>query len=257
MALKQITLMAVPDIPDIRAGDDLSEITAQAMATAGYALQPGDVVVFAQKIVSKAEGRVIRLADVTPSAEAQKWAQKTEKDPRLVELILRESNCVLRARLGLLVVEHRRGFVCANAGIDHSNVRSGNEEDAWALLLPEDPDASATRLREGLYARTGADVPVLIIDSHGRAWRTGTVGVIIGVSGLRPVSDLRGHPDRYGRTLCVTEVGTADEIAAAASLLMGQAAEGTPIVVVRGAAYQPGAGHLRDILRPRDLDLFR
>ncbi len=257
MVLKQMTLTAVPGIPDIRPGDDLAAILAQALERAGYPLQDGDVVVVAQKIVSKAEGRIIALKDVVPSPVAMAWAERTGKDPRLVELILRESKEVLRARRDLIIVEHRLGFVCANAGVDHSNVCAGNEADAWALLLPEDPDASAQRLREGLRARLGVEVAVLIIDSHGRAWRLGTVGVAIGVAGMLPLSDLRGRPDRYGRVLRVTQVGTADEIAAAASLLMGQAAEGTPVIIVRGAPYQAGNGRLSELLRPRELDLFR
>jgi coenzyme F420-0:L-glutamate ligase/coenzyme F420-1:gamma-L-glutamate ligase len=251
VTLKQITLTAVPGIPDVQPGDDLVEIIVQALERAGYPLQDGDVVVVAQKVVSKAEGRIVALKDVVPSAAAMAWAEQTGKDPRLVELILRESREVLRARRDLLIVEHRLGFVCANAGIDHSNVCAGNEMDAWALLLPEDPDASARRLREGLCERLGIQVAVLIIDSHGRAWRLGTVGLPY------PLSDLRGHPDRYGRRLRVTQVGTADEIAAAASLLMGQAAEGTPVIIVRGAPYQVGEGCLSELLRPRELDLFR
>ncbi len=257
MMLKQVTLTAVPGIPDIHPGDDLGRIVVQAMEAAGYPLQEGDVVVVTQKIVSKAEGRLVSIAGITPSSEAMAWAEQTGKDPRLVELILRESSRVLRARPGLIIVEHRLGFVCANAGIDHSNVCPGNEEDAWALLLPEDPDASARRLRDTLRALTGVEVAVLIVDSHGRAWRMGAVGVAIGVAGLRPVTDLRGRADRCGRTLHVSQVGTADEIAAAASLLMGQAAEGTPVVVVRGASYQPGEGCLAELLRPKELDLFR
>lgn len=257
MTLKQIIFAALPGIPDVQPGDDLAQMIDAAARRAAFSLQDGDVVAVAQKIVSKAEGRICRLATVAPSAEALAWAERTGKDPRLVELILRESQQVLRARPGLLVVEHRLGFVCANAGVDHSNVCPGNEEDAWALLLPEDPDASAERIRQGIAARAGVTVAVLIIDSHGRAWRQGTVGVTIGVAGMNPLSDLRGLRDRYGRTLRVTEVGTADEIAAGASLLMGQAAEGTPVVVVRGAPYRAGEGRLRQILRPRELDLFR
>jgi len=257
MALKQITFTALPGIPDIQPGDDLAQVIEAAARQAAFPLQDGDVVAVAQKIVSKAEGRICKLAMVTPSAAALAWAERTGKDPRLVELILRESQQVLRARPGLLVVEHRLGFVCANAGVDHSNVCPGNEGDAWALLLPEDPDASAGRIRQGLAARAGVAVAVLVIDSHGRAWRQGTVGVTIGVAGMNPISDLRGQRDRYGRTLRITEVGTADEIAAGASLLMGQAAEGTPVVIVRGASYQAGEGNLRQILRPRELDLFR
>ncbi len=255
--MRQMTLTAVPGIPDVQPGDDLGQIITQALEKVGYPLQDGDVVVVAQKIVSKAEGRLVALATVSPSPEAERWAKETEKDPRLIELILRESKEVLRARPGLIIVEHRLGFVCANAGIDHSNVGPENIEDTHVLLLPEDPDASAQRLREALRSRTGADVAVLIIDSHGRAWRLGTVGVAIGVAGLQPLTDLRGQVDRYGRPLRVTQVATADEIAAAASLLMGQAAEGTPVVIARGVPYRPGNGRLLDLLRPREQDLFR
>ncbi len=252
-----MTLTALPGIPDVEPGADLSQVIAQALREAGYSLRDGDVVVVAQKIVSKAEGRRRSLAEVTPSPEAMYWAARADKDARLVELILQEAREVLRARPGLIIVEHRLGFVCANAGIDQSNVGPGEEEDALVLLLPEDPDASARRLREGLRALTGAEVAVLIIDSHGRAWRLGTVGVAIGVAGLQPLTDLRGEADRYGRPLRVTQVATADEIAAAASLLMGQAAEGTPVVIVRGAPYRAGEGRLADLLRPRAQDLFR
>ncbi len=161
---------------------------------------------------------------------------------------------VLRVRPGLLVVEHRLGFICANAGVDQSNVAGS---DDWALLLPEDPDASARRLRAAVHSATGKNIAVIISDSHGRAWRFGTVGVAIGVAGLKPVTDLRGQPDLTGRPLQITEVGTADEIAAAASLLMGQAAEGTPAVLVRGAFYVPGDGRLNEILRAPAEDLFR
>ncbi|HEY65946.1 MAG TPA: coenzyme F420-0:L-glutamate ligase [Caldilineae bacterium] len=255
--LRQMTLMAVPGIPDVHHGDDVGRLIIRALEETGYPLGDGDVVVVAQKIVSKAEGRKVALADVTPSPEALEWARRTRKDPRLVELILRESNQVLRARPGLMIVEHRLGFVCANAGIDHSNVCPGNESDEWVLLLPEDPDRSAERIRETLRAHFGVDVAVLIADSHGRAWRLGAVGTAIGVAGMCPLMDLRGRRDLYGRPLRVTRVGTADGIAAAAALLMGEADEGTPVVIVRGAPHEPGVGRLADILRPRELDLFR
>ncbi|GAB4514163.1 MAG: coenzyme F420-0:L-glutamate ligase [Anaerolineae bacterium] len=256
-SLRQVTLTALTGLPDICPGDDLATLIAEAAARCGLALASGDVVVVAQKIVSKAEGRLVRLADVEPTPAAIDLAHRSGKDPRLAELILRESREVLRTRPGLIIVEHRLGFVCANAGIDHSNVGPGNEDDGMVLLLPEDPDASAERIRDGLRVLTGADVAVLVIDSHGRAWRLGAVGVAIGVAGLVPLTDLRGRSDRYGRQLRVTQVGTADELAAAASLLMGQADEGTPVVVVRGATYQKGCGKIGDLLRPRELDLFR
>jgi coenzyme F420-0:L-glutamate ligase/coenzyme F420-1:gamma-L-glutamate ligase len=212
------------------------------------------VLVLAQKIVSKAEGRLVHLPEVAPSPRALELAVTTGKDPRLVELILGEATEVLRARPGLLVVEHRLGFVCANAGVDQSNVAGS---DDWALLLPVDPDASARRLRDAIRAASGAELAVIVSDSHGRAWRFGVVGVAIGVAGLHPLSDLRGQPDLTGRPLQITEVGTADELAAAAGLLMGQADAGTPAVLVRGAAFVAGEGRLRELLRPKQQDLFR
>ena len=250
----RIELLSIPGIPLVQPGDDLPGILFAAVRRAGLHFQDRDVLVVAQKVVSKAEGRLVYLPDVVPSPRALELARQTHKDPRLVEVVLGETAEVLRVRPGLLVVEHRLGFVCANAGVDQSNVAGS---DDWALLLPEDPDASARRLREAVRLATGKDIAVIVADSHGRAWRFGTVGVAIGVAGLRPVSDLRGQPDLTGRPLQITEVGTADEIAAAASLLMGQAAEGTPVVLVRGAVYVPGEGRLDEILRPRAGDLFR
>lgn len=249
-----IELLAIPHIPLIRPGDDLPGLILAAASAAGIEWRDQDVLVVAQKIVSKAEGRLVHLPDVTPSPRALELAAVTGKDPRLVEVILGESAAVLRMRPGLLVVEHRLGFVCANAGVDQSNVMGS---DDWALLLPLDPGASARRLRDAVRAATGAAIAVIISDSHGRAWRLGTVGVAIGVAGLHPLTDLRGQLDLAGRPLHITEVGTADEIAAAAGLLMGQAAEGTPVVRVRGAQFKAGEGRLREILRPREEDLFR
>ncbi len=188
---------------------------------------------------------------------------ETEKDARLVELILQESKEVLRTRLGTIIVEHKLGFVCANAGIDHSNVSalqgegSGVKEEEWVLLLPEAPDRSAERIRQAIQSKTGKKFGVLIIDSHGRAWRNGTVGIAIGIAGLPGLQDLRGEPDLFGFTLRITQVGVADELAAAASLVMGQAAEGTPVVHVRGFPYPLREGSLQELLRPKEQDLFR
>ncbi len=207
----------------------------------------------AQKIVSKAEAREVALASIVPSAAAEELAALTLKDPRLVELVLRESTEVVRAVPNILIVRHRLGFVMAQAGIDASNV-DGNET---VLLLPADPDASAARLRQALKERTGADVGVVINDSWGRAWRVGTVGTAIGVAGLPALLDMRGKPDLNGRILRVTEVGHADEIAAAASLLMGQADEGRPVVILRGLGRAAPEGTARDLLRPLKQDLFR
>lgn len=247
-------LTPLADIPRVQPGDPLASFLLEAVHRASLVLKDGDILVVAQKIVSKAEGRYVHLSTIRPSLQARALARLTGKDPRLVELILRESRRVLRAVPGVLIVEHRLGFICANAGIDHSNVR-GDEE--WVLLLPEDPDASATRLRQALEAATGTRLGVLIIDSHGRAWRLGTVGVAIGLSGLPALVDLRGQLDLEGRPLRVTQVGAADELAAAASLVMGQANQGIPAVHVRGFPYPLTSGRLEDILRPHDRDLFR
>ncbi len=248
-----LQLMAIPGIPLIQAGDDLAAIVLERLMAADLHLQDGDVLVVASKIVSKAEGRLVRLSDVLPSPQAVEVAAACEKDPRLIEVILRESRRVLRTRPGLIIVEHKRGFVCANAGVDHSNVAG---ED-WVLLLPEDPDASAAELRGRLEAATGARIGVIIADSHGRAFRMGTVGVAIGASGVAGLLDLRGRPDLFGYRLQVTQVGLADEIAAAASLLMGQANEGRPVVLVRGLPYPLREGNAQELIRPRELDLFR
>ncbi|MCW5838845.1 MAG: coenzyme F420-0:L-glutamate ligase [Anaerolineales bacterium] len=239
----------------VQPGDDLAALLLAALLRQGLTLQDGDVIVLAQKIVSKAEGRYRHLGEVTPSARALELAALTEKDPRLVQLILDESNEVLRARPGLLVVEHRLGFVSANAGIDHSNL-PGSDEDAY-LLLPQDPDASASRLRSVLEQASAAKLGVLIIDSHGRAWREGTLGTTIGLSGLPGLVDLRGTPDLAGRPLRVTQLAAGDELAAAASLAMGQAAEGCPAVHVRGFPYALREATLSELLRPRGRDEFR
>jgi coenzyme F420-0:L-glutamate ligase/coenzyme F420-1:gamma-L-glutamate ligase len=242
----------------VQTGDDLAEFIRAALDRAEIALADGDVLVLAQKIVSKAEGRIVNLDSILPSERAQELAQQIDKEPRLVELILRESREVLRTRPGTIVVEHRLGFVCANAGIDHSNVKGeAGPAGEWVLLLPEDPDASARDLRRRVEAFSGVRLGVLIIDSHGRAWRMGTTGVAIGLSGLPGLVDLRGEKDLFGYTLRITQVGAADELASAASLVMGQAAEGTPVVHVRGFPYPLRESCLDELLRPREIDLFR
>ena len=260
-----LALTPLPGIPLIHAGDDLCDVILDSLQLANLHLATGDILVLAQKIVSKAEGRSVNLATVTASDRAFDLANLTDKDPRVVELILQESNAVLRTRPGLIVVEHKLGFVCANAGIDHSNLDSplplgegpGVRVEDWVLLLPENPDASAAELRRRLEEETGTHIGVLIIDSHGRAWRMGTVGISIGFSGLPGLADLRGQPDLFGRILESTQVGVADELAAAASLMMGQAAEGTPVVHVRGFPYPLREASLYEILRSKEEDLFR
>ncbi|QZP09270.1 coenzyme F420-0:L-glutamate ligase [Caenibius sp. WL] len=253
MSARRLTAVGLDAIGDVAAGDDLAALLTDALTAAGETLQPGDVIALAQKIVSKAEGRGVRLADVTPTPPAEELAGVTGKDPRLCELLLRETHTVLRQREGLVVVEDVRGMVLANAGIDASNVAADGES---VLLLPEDPDASARALRAALERRTGVAPAVVIIDSIGRAWRQGTVGTAIGVAGMPALLDLRGQPDMHGRLLETTELGLADEVAAAASLLMGQADERCPAVLLRGLTVT-GDGAARDLLRPRDRDMFR
>ncbi|MGO8914885.1 MAG: coenzyme F420-0:L-glutamate ligase [Stellaceae bacterium] len=251
-----LSLTALPGIPTVAAGADLARLVLDAAERGGISLAAGDILILAQKIVSKAEGRRVRLADVSPSARARDLARTVEKDPRLVELILQESQEVLRAKPGVLIVVHRLGFVLANAGIDASNVEDG-ERDESVLLLPADPDASAERLRLRLSAAAGVALGIVINDSFGRAWRLGTVGTAIGLAGLPGLVDLRGRPDRDGRALRVSELGAADELAAAASLLMGQGDEGRPVIHARGFPYAPRAGCASELLRPPLLDLFR
>jgi len=262
-----LTLTPLPGIPLIRQGDNLADIVLNALRESNISLQENDILVFAQKIVSKAEGRAVNLNAVIPSQRALELGKQTEKDPRLIELILQESSDVLRTRVGVIIVEHKLGFVCANAGIDHSNVSpSLHQEEAaegvgardeYVLLLPENPDRSAQILRKQIKKQTDKQIGILIIDSHGRAWRNGTVGAAIGIAGLPGLEDLRGKPDLFGYTLQVTQIGAADELAAAASLMMGQAAEGTPIVHVRGFPYGLREGSLKELIRPREQDLFR
>jgi len=253
-----MTLTAVPGLPLVQAGDDLAALIRAGLGRAGLQLEDGDVLVVAQKVVSKAEGRRMNLAEVVPSARAVALAREGGKDPRVVEVVLRESRRVVRAQRGVLIVEHRLGFVCANAGVDHSNVAGeGSAGGEWVLLLPEDPDASARRLRQSLESWSGKRLAVLIIDSHGRPWRMGTVGVAIGVSGFPALVDLRGREDLFGYRLRITQVGLADEIAAAASALMGQADERRPVVHVRGLPYPLREGSTAELLRPAEEDLFR
>jgi coenzyme F420-0:L-glutamate ligase / coenzyme F420-1:gamma-L-glutamate ligase len=249
---RSLGLHALTGLPEIRPGDDLASLLTDAAAP--LVPRDRDVVVVAQKVVSKAEGRYRLLSDVRPSPRALALARQVDKDPRLVELILQESVEVVRHRPGVLVVEHRLGFVMANAGIDQSNLDGGGER---VLLLPEDPDASARRIRAVLEDRLGVRLGVVIADSIGRAWRLGTVGFAIGVAGLPALLDLRGRPDRAGRPLQVTEIGHADAVAAAAVLVMGEADEGTPAALVRGLDWQEDDRGMVPLLRPKATDLFR
>jgi coenzyme F420-0:L-glutamate ligase / coenzyme F420-1:gamma-L-glutamate ligase len=254
--MTSLEVIALEGLPFVRPGDDLVELIASALTRNGVAPRAGDVLVVAQKIVSKAEGRIIDLATVEPSAKALTLAAEVDKDPRLVEVILSESVRVVRARRNVLIVEHRLGFIMANAGVDQSNVAPADGASR-ALLLPENPDRSAEALRRGLAAVTGIDLAVVINDSFGRAWRQGTAGVAIGVAGLPALVDLRGRPDLFGRTLEVSVIGFADEVAAAASLVMGQADEATPVVLIRGLRWSAPATNAASMIRSANEDLFR
>jgi coenzyme F420-0:L-glutamate ligase/coenzyme F420-1:gamma-L-glutamate ligase len=253
-----LILTPLPKMPIIHPGDNLVEILLTSLQNAKIVLEDGDILVIAQKIISKVENRLINLNDVKPSGKAKELALQSQKDPRLIELILQESNEIMRVRPGTIIVEHRLGFVCANAGIDHSNVSGemGNPDD-WVLLLPVDPDHSALEIRRNLKIATGNRLGVMIIDSHGRAWRNGTIGTAIGISGIPGLVDKRGWNDLFGYRLKITMIAAGDGLAAAASLAMGEAAEGTPVVHVRGFPYPLREGSLKELLRPREQDLFR
>lgn len=251
-----ITLLPLTNIPLIQPGDELARILGDAIADSdARPLQANDVLVIAQKIVSKAEGRYVELADVTPSPRAIEVARQCDKDPRVIEVILWDTAEIVRLRPGLIIVEHKLGFVSANAGVDRSNVAPDGVDRV--LRLPEDPDRSAWHIRIALQQRFGADLGVIIADSHGRPHRLGTIGVAIGLSGLPGIEDWRGRKDLFGYTLQHTEVGLADQIASAASLLLGQAAESIPAVIVRGALFEKRDGAAREINRPKEMDLFR
>lgn len=255
--MTRLELVAVEGIGAIRPRDDLGRILVDALHAMKQPLVDGDLLVVAQKIVSKSEDRYVSLDAVGPSPRAIELARQCGKDARLVEVILSESREVLRVAPGLIVVEDIRGLVLANAGVDRSNVDSDETGHEQVLLLPKDPDASAAHLRSRIRALAGVDVAVIVNDSLGRAWRLGIVGTAIGASGLRTLIDRRGEPDLQGRRLEITEVGLADELAAAASVLMGQAAEGRPAVLVRGASWAREEGSARDLQRPHRMDLFR
>jgi coenzyme F420-0:L-glutamate ligase/coenzyme F420-1:gamma-L-glutamate ligase len=253
--MTDLKLIPINGIPLVKPGDDLAVLIVESAVRSALSLQEGDILAVTQKVVSKAEDRFVRLGEVNPSPRALELAEITGKDPRLVEVILWDTAEVIRARPNLLIVAHHLGFISANAGVDHSNV--GVESD-MVLRLPADPDASARRLHQRLRELTGTAPAVVIVDSHGRPWREGTLGTAIGVAGLVPVQDLRGHPDLFGYALQYTTVGFADQVAAAASLVMGQAAEGLPVVLVRGLAYQPAEDvSARQMLRPPETDVFR
>lgn len=252
--MTQLTLTALRGIPLVQPGDDLARLILDALTASDLTLQPADALVVTSKIVSKAEGRIVALRDVTPGDRARELAAQTGKDARVVELVLQESRGVSRVAPNVLVVEHRLGFVSANAGIDQSNLEGGDER---VLLLPIDPDESAWAIRHRLLEATGVSIGVIISDSHGRPFRLGNVNVAIGVAGMPALIDLRGQPDLFRRTLRISIQGYADMVAGAAGLLTGEGAEGLPVVLVRGLNYPEMDGRARQINRPAEHDLYR
>ncbi len=248
-----ITILPVKGLPDVKEGDDIAKLITTSLGKQKIDLRIGDILVIAQKIVSKAEGRVVSLAKVRPSAFALGMAGEMDKDPRHVEVILRETKKIIRMRAGHLITETRHGFICANAAVDASN--AGRQRDL-VTLLPVDPDFSADTIRKRVHQLAGVDVPVVITDTFGRAWRMGHVNFAIGVSGLKPIRDYRGTRDMYRRTLRVTEMAVADELASAGELVMNKA-DKVPVAIVRGYKYVKGKGSGKELLRPEELDLFR
>jgi coenzyme F420-0:L-glutamate ligase/coenzyme F420-1:gamma-L-glutamate ligase len=247
-----LSVLGLPGIPEVIEGDDLPRLTSEAAERGGIGLRSGDILVVAQKIVSKAEGRVVSLRDVAASGLAREFAEAWGKDPRFVEVVLRESRRIVRMDRGMIIAETTHGFICANAGVDASNVPG---EDCVSLL-PVDPDGSAARLRKGLEERHGAGVAVIVSDTFGRPWREGLTNVAIGVAGLSPLVSYIGEKDPHGHTLRVTELAVADELAAAAGLLMGKL-ERIPTVLIRGYAFPAAEGRARSLVRPAERDLFR
>lgn len=250
VAAAELRLIGLRDVPEVKPGDDLAEIALAAALQTGVDFAADDVLVVTQKIVSKAEGKLVDLTAIEPSPLAQSFA-RWGKDPRYIEVVLRESVRIVRMARGLIIAETRHGFVCANAGVDASNV-SGD----MACLLPDDADASAARLRAELSRRLGIDLAVIITDSFGRPWRAGITNVAIGVAGMAPLSDYRGQPDDFGRVMSASLMAVADEIASAAELVSGKVSR-CPFVIVRGYPYPRGEGSGRDLLMDAALDLFR
>tara|TARA_R110001592_G_scaffold23259_9_gene91420 strand:+ start:387 stop:1154 length:768 start_codon:yes stop_codon:yes gene_type:complete len=251
-----LVLHTVPGIPLVEPGDDIAALILAALASSELLLEDGDVLVLAQKIVSKAEGRYAYLNDIEASAEAVELAEQCDKDQRHMQVLLNESREIIRKRPGVVIVEHVLGYVHANAGIDRSNIDS-NEDSPRLLLLPENPDHSAAELRSSLLASTGVNVNVIINDSAGRAWRNGTLGFAIATAGFEALENRVGEADLYGRPLEVTEVAVADELAAAASFMMGQGDEALPVVLIRGAKLRPSTAGSAALIRDREKDMFR
>lgn len=246
--------MALPGVPMIQPGDDIPQIILDTVARVNLELQSGDVIVIASKIISKSEGRSVRLDDVTPGDEALRVAHQVDKDPRIVELVLSESKGISRMRKGVLVTEHKLGFISANSGLDASNV---DETQECVLLLPQNPDESARHIRATLEQKTGQNLAIIISDTHGRPFRLGNVGVAIGLSGMQALRDQRGEHDLFGRELMATILGYADLVASAAHLISGEGAEGLPLVLIRGLQFPQGDGRASDLNRPPELDMYR
>jgi coenzyme F420-0:L-glutamate ligase/coenzyme F420-1:gamma-L-glutamate ligase len=251
-----VTVVALDGFPEIGAGADLGALIGDALAARNdlLPLRADDVLVVTQKVVSKAEGAVVDLTSVGPRPEAVAYAEQFGRDPRQVEVVLREARRVVRMERGVIITETRHGFICANGGVDASNV--GSRSGSIVTLLPEDPDASAAGIRAAVHERFGVDVPVIVSDSFGRPWRWGIVDVALGVSGLHPLEDLRGTPDRDGRVMQSTVRAVADEIASAAELALGKTAA-RPVALVRGATFVRGEASIHELLMPPENDLFR
>jgi coenzyme F420-0:L-glutamate ligase/coenzyme F420-1:gamma-L-glutamate ligase len=249
-----VTLLGIDGLPEFVEGDDIGALLVEACAAQGTALAAGDVLVVTQKIVSKAEGRVVDLNTITPSALAVDFARRWEKDPRAVEVVLSESVRIVRMENGVMITETRHGFVCANSGVDASNVGTGSVD--FVVLLPKDPDASAGRIRDRVRELTSVDVPVIVSDTFGRPWREGAGDIAIGVAGLEPLWDYRGEHDNDGRELHSTVIAVADELAAAAELVTNKLTR-VPAAIVRGYPYKPGESGIAPMIRERDKDLFR
>ncbi len=255
-SINQITIFPIPNIPLIKPGDDLAAIIVNKLKDCGYPLKDKDIVVIAQKIVSKAEGRVVSLAEIPPSPKATKIAKIIQMDPHLVEVILRESREVLAMAKEILIVEQKEGFICARAGVDRSNVPQ-EEGKEMVSLLPLDADRSAAELRERIFELTGKEVGIIINDTQGRPFREGVVGVAIGISGIKPLVNKRGLKDLFGYKLRYTLLALADEVAASASMVMGQTSEGRPVVIIRGVPYEMAEGSAKELIRHKEKDLFR
>lgn len=257
--MQSIHLFPVTGLPLIQPSDSVATLIVDCLTQMGEQLRLGDIVVIAQKIVSKAEGRLVRLADVQPDEEAERIAALVDKDPRVVKVILDDSRTVIRTRRGLLVTEQQGGWICANAGVDRSNVQPGANGDDYLTLLPLDADQSAEAIRQELAKLTGVTPAVIITDSHGRAWRVGTVGISIGCAGMPPLWNQRGLHDLFGYELMSSEECIVDELAAAASLVMGQSNEGRPVVIIRGYQMPTDAppAPARILQRPAAMDAFR